>query len=178
MQLLPALPLPALIACVDSSEDVLLLLRDRMVDAGYRAVTFASPIRYGPQPVVDFLTYLAPQLAIYTVAPPYRESWAEYQFVRREVPECPLVPVTTHKEALERIVGPTDALEVLAAPADLEVLLAAVQARLAVSVGARDGHAADGKVPTAGRDGHTSTGQRPPRNEDGTAPHGDAPRPI
>ena len=56
-------PLPALIACVDSSEDVLLLLRDALVDAGYRAVTFASPIRAGPQPLVDFLTYLAPRLA-------------------------------------------------------------------------------------------------------------------
>lgn len=124
-------PLPALIACVDSSEDVLLLLRDCMVDAGYRAVTFASPIRYGAQPVVDFLTYLAPQLAIYTISPPYRESWGEYEHLRGEVPECPIVPTTTNKAALERLVGPTDALEVLATPLDLAALLAEVRARLA-----------------------------------------------
>lgn len=123
--------LPALIACVDSNEDVLLLLRDQMVDAGYRAVTFTSPIRYGPQPAVDFLTYLAPRLAIYNISPPYRQSWAEYEHLCREVPECPIVPTTTNKDALERMIGPSPALEVLVNLSDVETLLAAVQARLA-----------------------------------------------
>src|SRR6478672_1110331 len=102
--------LPPLIACVDSSEDVLLVLRDCLVDAGYRAVTFCSPIRYGPQPVVDFLTYLAPAAAVYCVSPPYQASWDEFQHLQREVPECPCLPVTTNKAALERLVGPTTAL--------------------------------------------------------------------
>jgi hypothetical protein len=120
-------PLPALIACVDSGEDVLLLLRDCMVDAGYRAVTFASPIRYGAQPVIDFVTYLVPDLAIFAVSPPYERSWAEFLRLRRDVPETPCLAVTTHKSALERLVGPTETLEVLATAADLMSLVAAVR---------------------------------------------------
>ena len=127
-------PLPPLIACVDASEDVLLLLRDRMVEAGYRAVTFCSPIRYGPQPVVDFLTYLAPAVAIYSVSPPYEASWDEFQHLQREVPECAYVPVTTNKAALERLVGATDVLEVLATATDLEQLVAAVRTVLMAAV--------------------------------------------
>ena len=124
-------PLPPLIACVDSSDDVVLLLRDCMVDAGYRAVTFASPIRYGHQPVIDFITYLAPDIAIYAVSPPYETSWAEFLRLQRDVPETPCLPVTTHKAALERLVGPTAALEVLATASDLDALAAATGALLA-----------------------------------------------
>ena len=131
---LPPLPLPPLIACVDASEDVLLLLRDCMVDAGYRAVTFCSPIRYGLQPVVDFLTYLAPAAAIYNVSPPYQASWDEFQHLQHEVPECPCLPATTNKAALERLVGPTDTLEILATASDLDRLVAAVRLVLAPSV--------------------------------------------
>jgi hypothetical protein len=120
-------PLPPLIACVDSNEDVVLLVRDCMVDAGYRAVTFASPIRYGAQPVIDFVTYLAPDMAIYCVSPPYAASWAEYRRLVQEVPECLVLPTTTHKSALERLVGPTDTLEVLATPGDLDALAGVVR---------------------------------------------------
>lgn len=128
----PVPPLPPLIACVDANEDVLLLVRDCMVDAGFRAVTFTSPIRYGAQPVIDFVTYLAPAIVIYTLSPPYAASWAEYHRVVQEVPECPILPTTTNKAALERVVGPTDALEVLATPTDLDALCAAVRHTLAL----------------------------------------------
>jgi hypothetical protein len=149
----PSVPpvLPALIACVDSNEDVVLLLRDRLVEAGYRAVTFCSPVRYGPQPVVDFLTYLAPAAAVYNVSPPYAASWAEFAHLRREVPECPSLATTTHKAALERLVGATEALEVLATAHDLDVLAEAVRALLAAQpVGARS---ADGLARPSGADG-------------------------
>ena len=151
-------PLPALIACVDSSEDVLLLMRDRMVDAGYRAVTFASPVRYGQQPVVDFVTYLAPAAVVYCVSPPYEASWAEFLALRTEVPETPCLPVTTNKAALERLVGPTEVLEVLATAADLDVLTVAVHALLAAlpeRQRSSDGRSSDGHT----RDGHSRDGQ-------------------
>lgn len=148
-------PLPPLIACVDSSDDVLLLLRDCMVDAGYRAVTFCSPIRYGPQPVIDFLTYLAPAAAIYCVSPPYEASWDEFQELQHAVPECPYLATTTNKAALERLVGPTEALEVLATASDLDRLAAAMRAVLAPTATAP--HSPDGPT-RATRDGRGSVG--------------------
>lgn len=118
------------------------MLRDCMLDAGYRAVTFVSPIRYGPQPVIDFITYLAPDAAVYNVSPPYPESWAEYHRLRRETPEIPCLATTTHKAALERLIGPTDVLEVLSTATDLAELVVAVRALLAtrsVAMSAADG---------------------------------------
>jgi hypothetical protein len=131
------LPVPPLIACVDANEDVLLLLRDCMVDAGYRAVTFCSPVRYGSQPVVDFVTYLAPDLALYCASPPYEASWSEFLRLAREVPECPVLATTTNKAALERLVGPAEVLEVLASAHDLEQLVTVVCDRLAAALPAR-----------------------------------------
>lgn len=161
MPLIPALALPALIACVDSSEDALLLLRDRMVDAGYRAVTFCSPIRYGPQPVIDFVTYLAPQAVIYSVSPPYSESWAEHLALARAVPEIPHVAVTINKAALERVIGQPRVLEVLATDGDLEPLVAEIRGRLASDSGGV--HSSDGQGQD-GRQNKPSHALLPPRS--------------
>ena len=47
------------------------------------------------------------------------------------VPEMPFVLTTTNKPALDALVGPTDALEIIGKPFDLDQLVAAVRRALA-----------------------------------------------
>jgi DNA-binding NarL/FixJ family response regulator len=120
-----------LIACVNSSEDVALLLRDLMVAEGYRALHHITPLRYGTQPMIDFLTQLQPDVVLYTVSLPYAESWAECQQLQAAVPRARFVVTTTNKKALDLIIGPTPAIEVIGRPFDIDEVCAAVRHALA-----------------------------------------------
>jgi DNA-binding NarL/FixJ family response regulator len=121
---------PPLIACVNSSEDVVLLLRDLMLEEGWRAVTHVTPLRYGSAPVIQFLRQLQPDVAVYTVSLPFRESWAEFQQLRAAVPGVSYVLTTTNKEALDEIVGPTEAVEIIGKPFDIDQVVEAVRRAL------------------------------------------------
>ena len=99
---------PPLVACINSSEDVVQLLADWFREEGFRAVSYVTPIRYGTAPVVQFVTALQPDVCVYTVSIPYRESWAEFQALRRAAPAVPFVLTTTNVRALRELVGPVD----------------------------------------------------------------------
>jgi len=120
-----------LIACVDSSEDVVQLLADYLRLEGFRAVTRVTPVRWGAEPVIAFLTDLRPDACVFTVSLPYAESWAEFQAVRAAVPAVPVVLTTTNKRALEAAVGPVDGIELFGKPFDLDALCHAVRRALA-----------------------------------------------
>jgi hypothetical protein len=67
-------PVPPLVACVNSSKELLDLLADVLKADGLRAVTMVSSLREGIRPVVDFLGQLRPDACIYAVSVPYRQS--------------------------------------------------------------------------------------------------------
>ncbi len=89
-----------LIACVDSSEDIVQLLADYLRLEGFRAVAHATPVRWGAEPVIQFIAQLRPDACVYTVSLPYAENWAEFQALRAAVPDVPFVLTTTNQRAL------------------------------------------------------------------------------
>jgi DNA-binding NtrC family response regulator len=93
-------------------------------------VTYVTPLRYGSAPVIEFLRQLRPDVVVYTVALPFRESWAEFQRLRAAVPSIDYVLTTTNKEALDEIVGPTEAFEIIGKPFDIDQVVAAVRRAL------------------------------------------------
>ena len=116
-----------LIACANSSEDLVALLADVMKQEGWRAVTHVSPTKLGAEPTIEFLTQVQPHACIYAVSVPYQESWAVFQQVQRAVPGCGWVVTTTNKRALDELVGPTNTIEILGKPYDIEQVVQAVR---------------------------------------------------
>ena len=116
-----------LIACCNSSEDIVTLLADVMKDEGWRAVTHVSPTAQGPAPTIEFLTQVRPQACIYNVSLPYEVSWAEFEQVRAALPGCAWVVTTTNKRALDELVGPTDSIEIWGKPYDIDQVVASVR---------------------------------------------------
>ena len=120
-----------LIACCNSSEDIVSLLAEVMQDEGFRAVTHVSPTAEGPAPTIEFLTQVRPQACIYNVSVPYAASWTEFAQVRQALPGCGWVVTTTNKRALDELVGPTESIEVWGKPFDLDQVVASVRRALA-----------------------------------------------
>ena len=97
-------PPPPLVACVNSSEDVAQLLAEWLRTDGFRAVAYITPIRYGAEPIIQFITELRPDACVYTVAIPYRESWAEFEQLHQAAPDVAFVLTTTNQRAFEQLV--------------------------------------------------------------------------
>jgi two-component SAPR family response regulator len=77
---------------------------------------------------IDFLNFLEthdPQVIIWDVPPPYDHGWAFLKLVRssRAMERRVVIVTTTNKQALERFVGPTDAIEIFTKPYDVEGLI-------------------------------------------------------
>ena len=124
---------PPLVACLNSSQDLVDLMADVLDYDGFRTVSFAASHKDGPQPLIAFLHQTRPQVCVFAISPPYEESWAICQQVRQAVPDCAWVLTTTNKRALDELVGPSNAIEILGKPYDIEQLVAAVRRVLPVA---------------------------------------------
>ena len=116
-----------LVACVDSSEDVAQLVADYLRLDGFRAVTHVTPVCWGAEPVISFVTELRPDACVFTVSLPYAESWREFQALRAAAPDVPFVLTTTNVRALEAAAGPVDGIELFGRPFDLDQVCQAVR---------------------------------------------------
>ena len=119
-----------LVACVNSSEDIVQLLADYLRLEGFRAVTHVTPVRWGAGPVIEFVSELRPDACVFSVSLPYAESWREFRTVSAAVPDVPLVLTTTNLRALESVVGPVEGIEILGKPFDLDEVSRAVRRAL------------------------------------------------
>ena len=130
-------PAPPLIACLNSSEDVVQLLAEYLHLDGFRTASHAAPTLAGTKPTLQFLTQVRPDAYVYCVSLPYEESWREFEALRAAMPDVPFVLTTVNKRGLEAAVGPTDSVEVFGRPFDLEQVCAAVHRALAGRSAAR-----------------------------------------
>jgi DNA-binding NtrC family response regulator len=116
----------AKVAVINSSEDTVEMLRTLLEREGWETVqAHIDDIKRGR---TDFLKYLEthdPQVIIWDVPPPYDHNWAFLQLVRssRSMTDRVVIVTTTNKQALERFVGQTDAIEIFTKPYDVEILI-------------------------------------------------------
>lgn len=120
-----------LVACVDSSPDVVEFLRDLFVAEGFRTAPYTTSPSEGSEKMIAFLAHLRPQVVVYAVSFPYEENWASFQEVCANLPEYQWVVTTTNKCALDQLVGSTITIEIISKPFDLETMVAAVRLALA-----------------------------------------------
>jgi CheY-like chemotaxis protein len=119
-----------LVAVVNTSEELADVLASVLEDEGFRTtIAYIVDFKRGRRDLAAFLAEHDPQVLLWDLAIPYEENWAYLQGVLRSPPALgrQVILTTTNKAALERLVGPTEALEVIGRPFDLDELVAAVR---------------------------------------------------
>ena len=114
---------------VNSSPAVIDLLRTFLEDEGYETVTLhVSDIQAGNVDVVEFLRQHDPPIVLYDISLPYEQNWNFLKLVRdtEAMRGRRFVITTTNKERLEELVGPTEAIEIVGKPFDLEQVRKAI----------------------------------------------------
>lgn len=121
------------IAVLNSSEDVVQMLREVLEAAGYVTVTAHVPdIKQGREDLIAFLAHHDPRVIVYDVSPPYEENWTFMRLVQSSEAARGrrFVLTTTNKRALEDQVGATETIEVIGKPYDVEMILEEVRRAL------------------------------------------------
>ena len=120
----------AVVAVINSNADTVEMLRLALQRAGFESVTaHIEEIKRGLLDFPGFLAEHAPRVVIYDIPPPYDQNWQFLKLLRttEAMRERAIVLTTTHKGHLEKLVGPTDAIEIVGKPYDLDQVIRAVQ---------------------------------------------------
>jgi DNA-binding NtrC family response regulator len=120
-----------LIAVMNSSRDLVMLLQEALEGDGFRTIPHIDTIMSGASGPLAFLRDHQPAVAVYSISPPYAESWAIFQEVRWQWQGGRFVLTTTNLGALRAVSGPTDALELVGKPFDLDSITQALRRVLA-----------------------------------------------
>jgi DNA-binding NarL/FixJ family response regulator len=123
------------IAVFNASEDTVDVLTTFFDQEGFRAVGRTWPARESldRNVALGFMSQHQPQVLIFDVSFPYDWNWQRFREFQELGDQCriPTVLTTTNKRALTECIGPTDALEIIGKPYDLDQLLTAVRRALA-----------------------------------------------
>ena len=122
-----------LVAVINTSEQLIALLRLALESEGYRTVTaFTHELKSRDIDLAAFLQEHDARVIVYDIAVPYEENWDFFQELLRmpSVASRQFVLTTTNKRALDELVGPTRTLEIIGKPFDLAQFLDAVRGAL------------------------------------------------
>ena len=123
-----------IIAVFNASGDTVELLRTALESQGFHTVIGHIPdVKSGELDLVAFIEDHTPAVIVYDISPPYDANWTFLRLVQNLEPVKgrPFVITTTNKPALDKLVGETEALEIIGKPYDLAQVVDAVRAALA-----------------------------------------------
>lgn len=117
---------PPIVAILDTSEDIVEMLRAVLEGEGWLVVAdYIIHFRRSEKDIVAFLNQHKPRVIVFDIGPPYEANWNYFQAVRglQETKDCAFVVTSTNKGVLEALVGPTDAIEFVGKPYDVTELI-------------------------------------------------------
>jgi CheY-like chemotaxis protein len=130
----PAAQAPLRVAVLNTSEELIEMLCMAFEDHGYATVgAYIVHFKRGTQDLATFFATHQPDAVVYDIAVPYENNWryfCDQVLTAGFLPPQKFVLTTTNKAALERLVGPTSAIELVGKPFDLEDIVAAVEQAL------------------------------------------------
>jgi DNA-binding response OmpR family regulator len=121
------------ILVLNTSIEVTTLLTEILQDEGYdSSYAYIPEIKKGLVKLSKLLKSAQPDLIIYDIALPYEENWEFFQQMSKSklLEGCQIILTTTNKHVLDSLVGPTNTLEIVGKPFDLEILLKLVKKKL------------------------------------------------
>ena len=121
---------PLVVAVVNSSEDVVTLIRSVLEDEGFATVVGHVPsFKSGRDDLLAFLEAHDPAAVVFDIAPPYADNWNFLRLVRdtKSAEGRAFVVTTTNREQLDRAVGDSGAIEIVGKPFDLQEIVDAVK---------------------------------------------------
>ncbi|GAC1338283.1 MAG: hypothetical protein NVSMB23_05810 [Myxococcales bacterium] len=118
-----------IIAIFNSNAEVLELLRQAMQSIGHAAViAHVDDLKRGRVDMIQFVAEHQPDCIIYDVSPPYDTNWTFLRLMMSSnaMQGRAFVVTTTNKRVLEEMIGPSDVIELVGKPYDLEQICEAV----------------------------------------------------
>jgi DNA-binding NarL/FixJ family response regulator len=123
-----------IIAVFNSSGDTVEMLRTALEADGLHTVSgHIGELKKGELDFVAFVEHHRPAVIVYDISMPYETNWNFLKLVRSSQPaqQCRFILTTTNKPALDKLVGETEALEIIGKPYDLRQVVEAVRTALA-----------------------------------------------
>lgn len=125
-----SLPTPLNVLIFNDSLDVLETLRHAFVAHGHRVETVQlSLVRNASEVPREMVEKHRPDVIVFDVGIPYQSNWdfLEALHLTNALDGVPVVVTTANKAMLNRLVGPTDALEMAGLQQDLDAIRVAAE---------------------------------------------------
>jgi len=122
---------PPVVAVFNSSDDTVELIRAWFERVGIVVVSaHLDEIKRGSFDLPSFVEQHKPAAALIDIAPPYDRSWLFVQHLMQTSPlsAVPAIFTTTNERHVREAAGPTDVIELVGKPYDLDQLLERVHA--------------------------------------------------
>lgn len=122
------------VAVINTSDDLVQVLRDALIREGFDVVTsHVQDFKTGGQDFGSFLRSHKPAVVVYDISVPYEDNWTFLQTLR-ELPDArgrAFVVTTVNKRVFERRVGRADVVEIEGGRADdLDPVIDAVKGQM------------------------------------------------
>ena len=123
------------VAIINTTVESIELLADLLADEGFATVdAYVIEFKRRMRDLDSFFHDYQPQAVLYDIAIPYEENWTFFQeqvIGRQLLPASCFIVTTTNLTALEQLVGPTRAIELIGRPFDLDTIVQAVKRAVA-----------------------------------------------
>lgn len=125
------MPIPDVVAIVNTSPDTVEMLRVMFQLAGFSVISgYVHDIRDGRLDFEGFMRQHDPAAIVWDIAPPYEQQWKFFQHIRSRptLAERQFVLTTTNVQQLRKVAGDVQPLyEIIGKPYDLEEVVKAVK---------------------------------------------------